>query len=113
MSIELGRPLAGPGRGTQTAMHEAEAHPSMAVYLLTGLATFVITAIEILIINYEGFKPILVPLLAVNFGIAALFYQGLWYEHVMYKLIFGVGLLLGVITLVGLMVMLPLGTIVH
>ncbi len=108
MSTELGKPVA-EAHVAHAHAHEAEAGPSMAVYLLTALATFVITAIEVLIVNIEGMRPILVPLMAVNFGIAALFYQGLWYERVEYKVTFAVGVLLGVITVAGLAAMLPLG----
>ncbi len=81
----------------------------MAVYLLTALATFAITAIELLIINAEGAKPLLWPLMGINFGLAALFYQGLWYEKVEYKVIFGTGVLLGVLVIAALAAMLPLG----
>jgi hypothetical protein len=89
--------------------------PATTGYLVTGAVTFAIAALELLLVymGAPGAKQALVPLLAADFVVAALFYQGLWYERPMYKVIMAIGVFFGLFTFLGLVLMLGLGTLVR
>lgn len=113
MSSELERPLAQPAAGAY--LEEARAHPGVGTYVGIGILTFVLTGLEILVVNVDALAGIMAPLIlalmAANFTLAALYYQGLQHDSVVNKLTFGIGLFLGLLVAVSLEVLLQLGII--
>ncbi len=94
-----------------------ETAPGVGTYVVMGVITFVFTLIEIWVAQNAALagvqKPILVALLAANFALSALYYQGLQYEDGLSKLSFGVGVVLGLLVAVSLAVLLQLGVIIR
>jgi hypothetical protein len=99
----------GPAGAAVREPAEAQARRATRTYLATGAATFLITTLQLLLLSGQGLRPLLVPLMLVNFSVAALFYQGLWHEAPLYKATFGIGFFFGLVTLVGVAFMLQLG----
>lgn len=110
MSADLDRPLA---HGAHAVVEEAEVQPTIASYVGVGALTFIITLVEMALINIEALagvmKPLLVVLLATNFLVAALYYQGLAYENATNKITFSIGLGMGVVVAVSLLVLVNVG----
>ncbi len=108
MSAELER----SGSGRQAAARYG-AGPSLGTYVFVLALILVFTVVEIAVLNLDFLagvqKPLIVALLAANFTLAALYYQGLQYEDGVSKLTFGVGVALGLLTAVSLVILLPLG----
>lgn len=96
---------------------EHAAHPTVTTYVVMGVITLVFTLIEIWVAQNSALagvqKPILVALLAANFALSALYYQGLQYEDGLSKLSFGVGVVLGLVVAVSLAVLLQIGVIMR
>lgn len=115
MSADLERPLAKPA--AHHAAAQTQAHPSMTTYLIAGVITFLITALELVIVYTDALagvmKPLIVALLTINFAVAALYYQGLYYEDTASKVTFITGAVIGIIVAVSLPVLLQLGLIVR
>lgn len=87
--------------------------PGLPVYLGVGILTFVLTALEILAVSSGALagvaRPFIVVLMAANFLLAALYYQGLSGDLAQHKVIFGTGIGLGLIFGISLPVFLALG----
>lgn|GEM_PF-6519134 len=87
--------------------------PSLPVYIGVGILTFVLTALEILAVSSGALagvaRPLIVVLMAANFLLAALYYQGLSGDLGQHKVIFGAGIGLGLIFGISLPVFLALG----
>ncbi len=88
---------------------------ALRIYIWAAVATFAITAVELLMVfgGVSGARLVLVPLMLVNFAVGALFYQGLWYEVPVHQALFGMGFLFGVLALFGLVILVGLGRIVR
>ena len=92
--------------------HEATAdhveHPTWKQYKWVALWLTLITVVEVWV-YYTPFKettafaPTLIVMSAVKFTVVVLFYMHLKYDHWIFKRLFSVGLLMGVITLLALM----------
>jgi|GEM_PF-1758458 hypothetical protein len=83
------------------------------VFVGAAVATFLVTAVELLLalLAFPGTRPALVLLMVANFALGALFYQGLWYDRPLYRALFGLGFLFGVVATLGIAFLLGLGRI--
>lgn len=113
MSVELERPQSQAALGTHVAAEKPEAKPTARLYVTIGFILAILTALQVVIVYTPGLagvmKPLLLAIMAVNFGLAALFYQDLWFEPPLLRWIFGLGLAFGVLIVVSLIVLLQLG----
>ncbi len=120
-SIEVESLTAGetPPREARVEVPPAEVaagvrrEPGLSVFVGVGILTFVLTALEILAATSGALagvaRPLIVVLMAANFLLAALYYQGLAGDAAAHKVIFGAGIGLGLIFGISLPVFLLLG----
>lgn len=108
-----------PGLGRTLGMHaqgrtvEQVREPTLRGYAACAALTLALTAAEMLLVfgGARTARVLLPPLMLANFGAAAAFYQGLWFDRPLHRAIFTAGLFFGLLTFSALAVLLRLGSL--
>jgi cytochrome c oxidase subunit 4 len=93
----------------QTGGHGSteQGHPGAKEYLGIAIVLTVITAIEVAVFYIPSMKPILVPLLlslsALKFGMVAMWYMHLKFDHRLFSWLFVVPMLIAALVIIALL----------
>ena len=87
--------------------HKEHPHPGAKEYLAIAVVLTVITAIEVAVFYIPQMHPVLVPTLltmsALKFGLVAMFYMHLKFDHRLFSWLFVVPMALAVVVILALM----------